>query len=182
MRILGVSGSPRRDGNSDTAAKKALQMLEDLGETKFVRIADYRIEHCAGCRECMRLLRCAIEDDEFEQVFNEWLNSDLIIISDPVYWNSPPGVMKDFIDRSHAVYAHTTPPFKGKKVALISVATEGGFDTHDRILSSWLRHYGAELIGKVRLYAREKDDLLNRPSQMRKLEEFISELKGKIFH
>lgn len=180
MRILGVSGSPREGGNSDTAARKALQMLEDLGETKFIRVADYDIKHCTGCRECMRLMRCIIDDDEFQIVFDEWLSSDLIIISDPVYWHSPPGVMKDFIDRSHAVYAHADPPFRGKKAALISVATGGGFETHDRIFSAWLRHYGAELIGKVRLYAQEKDDLLRRPSQMNKLESFISELRGKI--
>ena len=180
MRILGVSGSPREGGNTDVAVKKALEMLDDMGQTEFVRVADYRIEHCRGCRDCMRILRCSIEGDDFDDLFERWLKADLLIVGAPVYWFSPPGVMKDFIDRSHGYFAHERKPFEGKKAALITVAAEGGFGTHERVISVWLRYYGAELLGKVRLYARDKDDLLNRPSQMRKLERFIEEVKGKL--
>lgn len=180
MRILGVSGSPRKGGNTDTAVRRVLELLADLGETEFLRIADHRIEHCRGCRDCMRLMRCSIEGDGFWEVFDKWLRADLLIVGSPVYWLSPPGVMKDFIDRSHTAFAHQEPPFKGKRAAIISVAAEGGFGTHERIIETWLRHYGADVLGKLRIYARERDELLNRPSQMRRVERFAAEIKGKL--
>ena len=66
MKILGVSGSPREDGNSDVAAKTVLETLRDLGETEFIRIADYNIKHCIGCGRCWTLQRCAIEYDDLQ--------------------------------------------------------------------------------------------------------------------
>ena len=64
MKILGVSGSPRKDGNSDVAARTILETMRDFGETEFIRIADYDIEHCIGCGRCWESHRCAIEHDD----------------------------------------------------------------------------------------------------------------------
>ena len=180
MRILGVSGSPRRGGNSDAAARGALELLGDLGETEFIRVHDYRIEHCLGCRECMKIMRCAIADDDFERVLDKWKAADVLIVSAPVYWLGPPGAMKDFIDRTHGVYACPSGPFAGKKAALISVATESGFETQEPMLTTWRGHYGAEVVGKLRLFAREKDDLMNSPSELRKLGDFIRSAAPKL--
>jgi multimeric flavodoxin WrbA len=155
-------------------------MLGDLGEATLIRISDHEIRHCLGCRECMKIMRCAIRDDEFEQVFEEWNAADVLILGAPVYWLGPPGAMKDFIDRSHGVYARRAKPFAGKKAAIISVAADSGFQTHERILTTWLRHYGAEIVGQIRLLAREKDDLIGNPSELRKLDQFVRRIKGRL--
>ncbi|KPK83835.1 MAG: hypothetical protein AMJ81_07200 [Phycisphaerae bacterium SM23_33] len=180
MNILGISGSPRWGGNSDAAARRALEMLGGVAQTTFLRISDYVIRHCLGCRECMSLMRCAIRDDDFERVFEQWQAADVLIVSAPVYWLGPPGAMKDFIDRSHGLYAHADKPFTRKQAAIISVATASGFEPHEAILSAWLEHYGARIIGKVRLLACEKDDLLTNPSQLRKLDEFVQGVKARL--
>jgi multimeric flavodoxin WrbA len=180
MKVLGVSGSPRKDGNSDVATKTILETLHDFGETEFIRIADYNIEHCIGCGRCKKLQRCAIEDDDLQQLLNKWREADLLIVGAPVYWLSPPGLMKDFIDRTVSVYNHPVPPFKNKKVALVTVAAENGFELHNELLSRWLRCYGAQLIGDIELYAWEKNDLVHDRSQIAKLREFASEITGKV--
>jgi len=180
MKILGVSGSPRRGGNSDTAAKRALEELGRLGQTDFIRIHDHHIKHCLGCRECMKILRCVIDDDDFERVFQEWQAADVLILSVPVYWLGPPGAMKDFIDRSHGVFARETGPFVGKKAAVISVAADSGFETHEAMISTWLGHYGAEVVGTLRLLAREKDDLVNSASALQRLDDFIRGVRAKL--
>jgi len=180
MRILGISGSPRPDGNSDFAARRCLESLSDIGQTEFVRVHDHDIRHCLGCRKCMRLMRCAVRGDDFERLFRRWKQADVLIISSPVYWLSPPGAMKDFIDRSHGVYGRKDKPFEGKKAGIVSLATESGFATHERIFTAWLSHYGAEVIGKVRLFARERDDLANSLSELRKLDAFIRRLKLRL--
>lgn len=180
MRILGISGSPRRAGNTDMAIKHALEVLKDVGNIMFMRIQDYNIQHCEGCRECMQIMKCAIEGDDFEDVFYEWKKSDFLLVGVPVYWYCPPGVMKDFMDRSHGEYAHEIGPFKDKKAALISVGAEGGFETHEKILDVWLSHYSAQVMGKLRLYAREMDDLLNNNGELQKLTEFVKGLKKEL--
>jgi len=180
MRILGISGSPRKDGNSDVAAKTILEALRDLGETEFIRIADYNIEHCIGCGRCWKLQRCAIEHDDLQQLLNKWSEADLLIVSVPVYWLSPPGVMKDFIDRTISVGTHSVSPFKDKQVALVTIAAENGFELLNELLSRWLRHYGAQIIGDIELYAWEKNDLVHDSSQIAKLKGFASEMMGKM--
>ncbi len=172
--VLGISGSPRKDGNTDIVVRKALTAISELRlvGTEFIRIADFNIEHCEGCRKCMEIGECAIGDDDFSLVLEKLMKADLIIIGAPVYWNSPPGVMKDFIDRTHGFYTDHSR-LSGKKVGIISVATSSGFESHEKILS-WLATYGAEIISKARIYAREKGEVLHRPTELSKVEEFAS--------
>ena len=95
--------------------KKALETLRDLGETEFIRIADYNIEHCIGCGRHWKLQRCVIQHDDLPELLNKWREADLLIVSAPVYWLSPPGVMKDFIDRTVSLGTDPVPAFKNKK-------------------------------------------------------------------
>lgn len=86
----------------------------------------------------------------------------------------PPGVLKDLIDRSHGFYPDEER-FKGRRVALISVAAQSGYPSHERIMG-WLRHYGAEYVAKVRPRAREIGELEHKPNELRKLNEFAEKL------
>jgi multimeric flavodoxin WrbA len=45
MKVIVVSASPRKGGNSDVAARIVLEALRDLGETELVRVADYAVGH-----------------------------------------------------------------------------------------------------------------------------------------
>lgn len=175
--ILGVSGSPRRDGNTDLLVREALRLLaERTGATaEFVRVADRRIEPCRGCRACMTLGHCAIQDDEFEALMARVLAADLLVLGAPVYWLGPPGVMKDFIDRAHGYYTDRTV-LRGKRAVLISVATESGFEPHEAVMASWLRVYGAEIVGTLRILSCEKGEVLHRPEEFGKVRQWIDGL------
>ncbi len=177
MKILGVSGSPRKDGNTDIALRTALKIIGEgmpSAEIEFLRIADHRIEHCRGCRHCMTHVECAIKGDDLELLVGKMLAADLTIFGAPVYWWGPPGILKDFIDRTHAFYPDDTR-FSDKKIAVITVAAQSGFPSHERIMG-WLRHYGAEYIAWLRLFAREQGELQNKPGQLAKLKEFSKNL------
>lgn len=180
MRVLAVSGSPRKDGNSDVAARTILGALPDLGETEFVRVADYAIRHCAGCGRCSKLQQCVIQNDQFGELVQKWKQTELLIISDPVYWLNPPGVMKAFIDRTVSLVNQPTPPFENTWAALVTIAAENGFELHNELLSRWLKTQGAQLIGSVDVYAWDKDDLANDRAQKLRLEVFASEVLRKM--
>ena len=177
MKVIGISGSPRKDGNTDYAIKRTLNIIKKNmfeADVEFLRVADYHIEHCRGCRYCMEAVECAISDDDLGLLVEKMLASDLIILGAPIYWWGPPGVLKDFIDRTHGFYSDDKR-FEGKKVALISVAATSGFPSHERTMS-WLQHYGAEIVAKARLMAREKDELKQRLRQLKKLDAFAVSL------
>jgi len=169
--ILGISGSPREDGNTDIAVRLALDEIRKRKgvETEFIRVADFNIKPCEGCRKCMQLMRCSIDDDDFNDIFDKVIGATALVIGAPVYWNSPPGVMKNFIDRTHTLYACPDKFPPGKKVGIISVSAGGGFNSHEDVMESWIRYYGMDIIGKVRIYAREKGEVLADPTQLEKV-------------
>jgi len=130
--ILGLSGSPRAGGNTDIVVRRAMEgVAERTGrDANFVRVADFELRHCAGCRQCMTLGRCAIGGDDLDEIMSYLFAAQILVIGSPVYWNSPPGIMKDFMDRSHGWYTDHTI-LAGKRAAIISIATGGGFASHE---------------------------------------------------
>ena len=155
---------------------KTLKMIQGERQTttEFLRLTEFNIKHCRGCRECMQTGECSIKDDDFQMLLGKLMKAELIVVGAPVYWNGPPGLMKDFIDRTHGFYIDTKR-FSGKKVGIISVAANGGFESNENILF-WVKHYGADIIAKARLCAREKGELLQKPVQVSKITTFTQKL------
>lgn len=173
-QILGISGSPRAEGNTDILVREALRLLaEGTGAaTEFLRISDHDIEPCRGCRACMQLGHCAIAGDQFEAVMARLFAADLLVLGAPVYWLGPPGPMKDFIDRTHGYYRDHSL-LRGKRALLVSVATDSGFESHEAILRSWLEVYGAEILGAARVFSCEKGEVLGRPAELAKVRRLV---------
>jgi len=178
MYIIGISGSPRKEGNTDVAVKHALKLYAQnkSNQTSFFRIYDYDIKSCLGCRDCMKNLKCIIEDDDFNLIWNEMVKASIVIIGAPVYWYSPPGKMKDFIDRTHGYYASPNSRLAETKFGIITVAADSGFREQEIIMRSWLRHYDAEIMDYVRIFARDKNDLVNRKSELVKIDCMVENL------
>ncbi len=175
--VLGVSGSPRRDGNTDLLVQEALRLLGERtgARTDFVRVADQRVEPCRGCRGCMTLGHCAIQGDGFEALMARFFAADLFVLGAPVYWLGPPGIMKNFIDRTHGYYRDHTI-LLGKRAVLISVATDSGFEPHEAVMASWLRVYGAQVVGTLRILSCEKGEVFQRPEEFGKVRQLVDRL------
>ena len=61
MKLLGVSGSPIPNSNTDRAVKAVLQ---NSGlETEFVKLSEYSVEPCRACLGCCETNVCVIGDD-----------------------------------------------------------------------------------------------------------------------
>ena len=102
IRVLGVSGSPRR-GNSAFLLDQALEAArEGEGANVVVRTYSFRGKKflpCLGCGQCEKLQgECAFQDS-FQELRDLWLWADAVIYSVPVYHMSVPGQFKCFLDR-----------------------------------------------------------------------------------
>jgi len=180
-KVVGVTGSPRASGNTDFAVNSVLEMLarERDASTELLALRDYHLKHCAGCRGCMTAKRCVIEGDDLDRMVEPLNEADVIIVGSPVYWNSPPGVMKDFMDRVHGWFV-AGPIWEGKQAGIISVAADGGFESHEDALRGWLRYYGANVAAETRLLAREAGDLEANPREREKLDRFARDMADAI--
>lgn len=99
MKVLGLVGSGRKDGNTNALVDR---ILEGAGtnshQTSKMFLADLRISPIGDCSACRKAGRCHIEDD-FDALMDEVLESDCIIFGTPLYWFGPSAQMKAFIDR-----------------------------------------------------------------------------------
>jgi multimeric flavodoxin WrbA len=102
MKILGINGSQRKDGNSYLLLKSALEgakgEIDGLIETELLQLADFEIKPCEahysglhefknwGCGK--KLYKCILKDD-FEEVFQKMIEAGGIILAAPLYYPVP---------------------------------------------------------------------------------------------
>ncbi len=129
MRVLGISGSPRRGGNTDILVQTALDVLAEQGlETEFLSLADRPIRPCMACRGCATAegFRCVQEDPAFEGMIERFQNADGILVGSPVYFGSATPQTMALLDRVGYV-ARMKQNFLRRKVgAAIVVARRAG--------------------------------------------------------
>ncbi len=105
--IIGINGSPRKNGNSAELLKAALQGAAANGQnTRLVHLCDLSFSGCKSCFACKRLSgsslgRCAVKDDLqallWEIVEGEEVEG--IILSMPIYFGDVPGMVRNFLER-----------------------------------------------------------------------------------
>jgi multimeric flavodoxin WrbA len=125
MKILGMVGSYRRNGNSDILAKEALMGAEEAGaEVELLRLTDYQIQACQGFGLCLfRAEGCHIEDG-VKEIWAKIGESDAVLLSVPCYFLESTAILKQLLDRGW-VLAHRGT-FRGKYGSvLVPYATRG---------------------------------------------------------
>ena len=84
MKVIGISGSPRPNRNSELLLKYSLKPFYDKGwEVKEYFLSRLNINPCLGCEHCLDSGICSIEDD-MEQIYEDYYDCDAIIITSQV--------------------------------------------------------------------------------------------------
>lgn len=119
--VLILSGSPRKKGNSDLLCDEFMRDAKEAGnQVEKIFLGDKKIGYCKGCYCCEKTGGvCAIKDDMAE-ILKKILNSDVIVMSSPVYFYSIDAQMKALIDRCVAQWTE----IKNKEFYYIMTAAE----------------------------------------------------------
>jgi multimeric flavodoxin WrbA len=126
MRILGVVGSPRVEGNTERVVAEALKAAEEDGaETELLRLADRDVKPCDACLSCRKTGECRIPDD-FNSIFEKMVQADGIVLASPVYFSSATPQMKALIDRAGYLSIAKGRVFENKVGGAIAVARRAG--------------------------------------------------------
>ena len=99
MKILYISGSPRKRSNTDYLLN---QMLNQTGG-EFIKLSNYTIEPCWACWACLKKDSCIIKDDMATIITTKILQADTLVIGSPVYFNNVTAQLKAFMDRTWAL-------------------------------------------------------------------------------
>ena len=142
-KVLILSGSPRKGGNSDTLCDEFMKGAIEAGnEVEKIFVAGKNIGYCKACYACKDSGVCVIKDDMAE-VLQKMLDADVIVLSSPVYFYSISAQLKAVIDRTVARWLE----FRDKEFYYIMTAAEDEKHTMDCTLESfeaWLRALKAQ--------------------------------------
>lgn len=117
MKILGVSGSPIPNSNTDRAVKA---ILDATGlEAEFIKLSDYRYSGCMHCLECTYTNKCVIDDDG-PMLIEKAKEASAIVIGGWTPFSSLDSRTKAFMERGFA-NRHLKNYMKGKPA--VSVVT-----------------------------------------------------------
>jgi multimeric flavodoxin WrbA len=152
-RILGIVGSPRKNGNTHILVNRILEGARENGaETEILFLGDLHIRECDGCHVCWKGNLCSKKDDMLD-VYPKIFQNDVIVFGTPVYWYGPTALMKCFIDRM--VYFNcprNRPKIRGKSAVIAVPFEEDNPKTADLLVKFFeksLKYLEVKLIRKI---------------------------------
>jgi multimeric flavodoxin WrbA len=174
--LIGVTGSPRKNGNTHVLVSRVLQAAAEQGAaTDSAFLADMTIRECDGCHACWKTQQC-VKADDMIGLYGRLAESRVWILGTPIYWYGPTAIMKAFIDRM--VYFNcpqTRAKVRGKTAALVIPFEEESEEMAASTVQffekclAWLeiKLAGTLLVPGV----TEKGEVLRLPERMRQAEE-----------
>ncbi len=104
IKVLGIAGSPRRNGNTDVLLQRVMAGAAEQGaEIKTVVLSELDIAPCRHCDGCLKTGKCVVNDDM------QWLHIDLreadrIVLASPIFFMGLTAQTKAMIDRCQALW------------------------------------------------------------------------------
>ncbi|MDD4797577.1 MAG: flavodoxin family protein [Eubacteriales bacterium] len=105
MKVLAVYGSGRKEGNSSTLLRRAVQGARDAGHQVLeYEVYDMRFGGCTGCRKCKEGGEkvCVLQDD-LRPYFEELYQADAVLVSAPNHTGQPCGPMITYLNRHYCL-------------------------------------------------------------------------------
>lgn len=129
MKVVGINGSPRKDGNTAIILHTVFAALERHGiQTELLQMAGASVRGCMACYACFNTKnrQCVIQQDDVNAYIAKMAEADGIILGSPVYFTDVTAEMKAFVDRVGLVSMANGYLFKHKAGAAVMAARRGG--------------------------------------------------------
>lgn len=138
-KIVVITGSPRRNGNSTAMAEAFIQAAKDQGHmvTRF-DAAFMRIGICNACEACFQTGKACCFDDDFNNLAPAILEADVVVFSTPVYWYAVPAPLKAVLDKMYS-FVVADRKVAGKDCILLGCCEENDRSVLDGIRTPFER-------------------------------------------
>lgn len=127
MKVIGINGSARKDGNTAILMNKVFEKLNQEGiETELVQFAGQVMEPCKACFACGGQKNCVHRKDRFPEVFDKLKEADGILLGSPVYSANVSANMQAFLERAAVVCDMNPGLLTHKAGAAVAAVRRGG--------------------------------------------------------
>lgn len=132
-KIVVITGSPRKSGNSFAMTDAFIKAAEAKGHTvtRF-DAAMKNVGGCHACETCFKTGKACSFDDDFNTIAPAILEADVVVYSTPVYWYSIPAQIKGLMDRIYS-FCVAGKDIAGKECALITCCEEHDVSVMDGV-------------------------------------------------
>lgn len=132
-KIVVITGSPRKNGNSFAMTDAFIKAAEEKGHTiTCFDAAMKKVGGCRACETCYSTGKACSFDDDFNTLAPAILEADAIVFTMPVYWYSIPAQIKGVIDRIFSLVVGGKD-ISGKECALITCCEEDDMTVMDGV-------------------------------------------------
>ena len=170
MKILAISFSPRKNGNTVAMLEKALEGAKgDGAEVELYSVAGKNIQMCDGCWGCTKTGKCHIKDD-VAVVQDKMIAADGIIFGTPIYFWGMTAQAKAVMDRTIAL---TQPDRNLNNKVCGVVASCGSLGMVDA-----LKDFSYYIIQRRMLPANQVAAYLKNPDELKEMEKCLKGLNG----
>ena len=102
-KVLILSGSPRKGGNSDILCDEFAKGATEAGnDVEKIRVSEKKIGYCSGCYYCQNSGGVCAKKDDMTEILQKIIDADVLVLSSPVYFYSIDAQLKALIDRTVA--------------------------------------------------------------------------------
>jgi multimeric flavodoxin WrbA len=165
MKVIGISGSPRRGGNSDILLGHVLKGAASAGaDVEKLYICGLDFVPCQECRNIRRDGKCLIRDG-MDIVYAKINSADAVVVASPVFFGSVTAQLKAMIDRFQCVWMAKNAPggkcLPGRKkmgyFLCVSAAARKDFYLNSRaVIRNFFATIGAAYKGGIFVYGVEQ--------------------------
>ena len=129
-KVLILSGSPRKGGNSDYLCEKFMEGAREAdNDVEKIFVSDKKIGYCRACYACRNTHICIIKDDMAE-ILGKIIDADVLVLASPVYFYSINAQIKTVLDRTLARWTE----LRDKEFYYILTAGEDSREIMERAL------------------------------------------------
>ena len=133
-KVLVLSASPRKGGNSDLLCDQFMRGAQEAGnQAEKIFLRNKKINYCTGCGACQSNGGKCVQKDDVAEVLDKMTAADVIVMATPVYFYTMNGQMKTMIDRTVSRYTEIS----NKEMYFIVTAADSRKQAMERTLEGF---------------------------------------------
>lgn len=124
-KIVVISGSPRKDGNTEKLVTAFTNGAKSVGnEVTIFSIRDFKVNGCLGCDYCIKNEGTCIQKDDMQKINEALYEADTIVFASPSYFFGWTSQLKAIVDRLYSSIAKPFPITSSAMLLVMGGSTE----------------------------------------------------------
>lgn len=180
MKIIGICGSPRHGNVEWILGRIFKDFPKENIEVELILLRNLHIELCNGCLICEDTEECSISDG-MKDIYEKLSQCDRMVIGTPIYFDSIPALLKNFIDRLNPLCVNEKLKYKDLYIIVIGQLKGIEGENSQKKVIDYFRNlseiFGMTFRGGWGFSAREPKEI----SKLENIGKLCKEIEGKIY-